>query len=438
MRRLFLLLIGFCFVLPAAAQVVRLKVDDTIQPVSAEYISRGIDSAAQQHAAAVLIELRTPGGLVSSTRDIISKILGSPVPVIVYVTPSGANAASAGFYILESADIAAMAPATNAGAAHPVSLLFGVSQTKQDDTMKMKIENDLAAFLRSFVAQRGRNLTVAETAVRESKAFSDQEALKLNLIDIVAKNEQDLLSQVNGRTVKRFDGSTTVMKTAGLAISDYDPSLRERIMGFIVDPNITFLILAIGAISLYIEFSHPGAIIPGVIGVVFILLAIFALNLLPVRFAAITLILASFAFFALEAKYATHGFLGIGGMILLTLGGLLLVDGPIPEMRVKLATAAAVAIPFGAITIFLMTIALRARRNKVTTGAQGMIGQVGVARSPLSQSGQVTVMGEIWNAQCSTPLPAGEPIVVRGIEGLTLLVEPVAKTASTREPALQR
>jgi membrane-bound serine protease (ClpP class) len=432
MRRLFLLLFTLCFALPSFTQIVRLKVDDTIQPVSAEYIGRGLDYAAQQHAAAVLIELRTPGGLLNSTRDIISKILASPVPVIIYVTPTGANAASAGFFILESADIAAMAPGTNTGAAHPV--LIG---SKPDDVMKMKMENDAAAFMRSYVSKRGRNVTVAETTVRESKAFSDQEALSQNLIDIVAKNEQDLLTQVNGRTVKRFDGGSVVLKTTNAPIYDYEPTLREKIMGFIVDPNITFLILAIGAISLYIEFNHPGAIIPGVVGVVFILLAVFALNLLPVRFAAITLILASFAFFALEAKYATHGFLGIGGMVLLTLGGLLLVDGPIPEMRVKLANALAVATPFGAITVFLMTIALRARRNKVTTGAQGMIGQPGVARSSLAPSGQVTVVGEIWNAYSSIPVPIGEPVVVRGIDGLTLIVEPANQAADTKEAALQ-
>ncbi len=432
MRRLLLLLIGFCFALPSSAQIVRLKVDDTIQPVSAEYIGRGIDFATQQHAAAVLIELHTPGGLLTSTREIIAKILASPVPVIIYVTPTGANAASAGFFILESADIAAMAPGTNTGAAHPV--LIG---SKPDDVMKMKMENDAAAFMRSYVSKRGRNVTVAESTVRESKAFSDQEALSQHLIDYIAKDEHDLLTQVNGKTVQRFDGTSTVMKTEGVPITDYEPTLRERIMGFIVDPNIAFLILAIGAISLYVEFNHPGAIIPGVIGVVFILLAVFSLNLLPVRFAAVTLILASFAFFALEAKYATHGFLGIGGMVLLMLGGLLLVDGPIPEMRVKLVTAAAVAIPFGVITVFLMTIALRARRNKVTTGAQGMIGQLGVARSALAPSGTIVIQGEIWNASSPTPLAAGEPVVVRSVDGLTLLVEPVSQPVPRSESLLR-
>jgi membrane-bound serine protease (ClpP class) len=423
MRRLVLLLIAIGFAFPAASQVVRVKVDDTIQPISAEYISRGIDYAAQEHAQAVLIELYTPGGLVDSTREIVAKILASPVPVIIYVTPSGANAASAGFYILESADIAAMAPGTNTGSAHPVGY------NTKDDVMKAKIENDLAAFLRSYAGKRNRNLTVGETVVRESKSFTDQEALKEKLIDIVAKDEQDLLAQANGRTVTRFDGSTTIMKTAGAQIADFDESLKERILGFMMNPNITFLILIIGALSLYAEFNHPGAIIPGVLGTIFILLAIFAMGFLPIRFAAVTLIIASFVFFVLEAKFATHGILGIGGVALLTLGGLLLVDGPIPELRVKFITAIAVAIPFGVITVFLMTIAIRARRNKVTTGAEGMVGQLGITRSALSPMGQVVILGEIWNAQSSTPIAAGEPISVRAVDGLTLLVEPVHQPA---------
>ena len=433
MRRLFLCLVAICCALPSAAQVVRLDLDDTIQPVSEEYISRGIDYAAAHNAAAVLIEIRTPGGLVDSTRNIVAKILASKVPVIIYVTPTGANAASAGFYILESADIAAMAPGTNTGSGHPV-----LEGQKMDDVMKMKVENDLAAFLRSYSAKRSRNVTVAETVVRESKSFTDREALDQKLIDVIAKDEQDLLAQVNNRTVTRFDGSTATLHTLNQPITDYDRSLKERILGFIVNPNIAFLIFAIGAIALYAEFNHPGAIIPGVLGTICILLALFALHMLPVRYAAITLILASFAFFALEAKYATHGILGIGGMVCLALGGLLLVDGPIPEMRVNWEMAVAVAIPFGLITMFLMTVALRARRNKVTTGAQGLLGQTGVARSPLSPSGKITVLGEIWDAQSSVPIEAGEPVIVRAVDGLTLLVDPAKQPASPREPLLQR
>ncbi len=336
-----------------ASSVVKIRVDDTIQPISAEYISRAVEHARQTNADAVLIELHTPGGLVDSTRDIIQSILSSPVPVIVYVAPSGANAASAGFFILESADIAAMAPGTNTGAAHPVTL----GGEKMDDVMKTKVENDSAAFMRSFVGPRGRNVPLAESAVRESKSWTDQEALQQHLIDIVAKDQDDLFRQISGRTIKRFDGKQVKLDLVGAKVDDLPMTLRQRILDFLLDPNIAFIVLAVGALALYAEFNHPGAIVPGVVGVVFILLALFALNLLPTRYAAFTLIMAAFVLFILEAKFATHGILGIAGIACLTLGGLLLVDGPIPEMRVKIWTALGVSIPLGVITVFLMTIA---------------------------------------------------------------------------------
>ena len=353
--------------LASASTIVKVRIDDTIQPITAEYIDRAIEHARQTNAEAVLIELSTPGGLLDSTRAIIEKILASPVPVIVYVAPTGARAASAGFFILESADVAAMAPGTNTGAAHPVELGGG----KMDDTMKQKVENDSAAFIRSFVGPRGRNVALAETAVRESKSWTDQEALQQHLIDVVARDQNDLFHQLDGRTVKRFDGKEVKLNLAGASVDEMQMTLRQRILDFLVDPNIAFLVLAIGALALYVEFNHPGAVVPGVVGVIFILLALFALNLLPTRYAAFTLIIGAFVLFALEAKFATHGVLGIGGIALLTLGGLLLVDGPIPQMRVHLWTALSVSVPLGAITVFLMTIALRARRNKVVTGAAG-------------------------------------------------------------------
>ncbi len=340
-----------------ASSVVKIRVDDTIQPISAEYIDRAIEHARQTNADAVLIELRTPGGLVDSTREIIQKILNSPVPVIVYVAPTGANAASAGFFILESADIAAMAPGTNTGAAHPVTL----GGEKMDDVMKTKVENDSAAFMRSFVGPRGRNVPLAESAVRESKSWTDQEALQQHLIDIVAKDQDDLFKQISGRTIKRFDGKQVKLDLVDAKVDEMPMTLRQRILDFLLDPNIAFLVLAVGALALYAEFNHPGAIVPGVVGVIFILLALFALNLLPTRYAAFTLIMAAFVLFVLEAKFATHGILGLGGIACLTLGGLLLVDGPIPEMRVSLWVALGVSVPLGAITVFLMSIALRAR-----------------------------------------------------------------------------
>jgi membrane-bound serine protease (ClpP class) len=413
------LLALFATSLASANSIVKIRVDDTVQPITAEYIDRAIEHARQTNADAVLIELSTPGGLLDSTRAIIQTILASPVPVIIYVAPSGARAASAGFFILEAADVAAMAPGTNTGAAHPVTL----GGEKMDDTMKAKVENDSAAFMRSYVGPRGRNVQLAETAVRESKSWTDQEALKQHLIDVVARDQSDLLQQLDGRTIKRFDGKPVKLHLAGDPVDELPMTLKQRILDFLLDPNIAFLVLAVGALALYAEFNHPGAIVPGVVGVVFILLALFALNLLPTRYASFTLIIAAFVLFVLEAKFATHGILGLGGIVLLTLGGLLLVDGPIPQMRVQLWTALGVSVPLGLITVFLMTIALRARRSKVVTGLQGMIGAVGEARTDIDPEGKVFVQGELWNAHAGSRVGIGEHVVVRKVAGLELEVE---------------
>jgi membrane-bound serine protease (ClpP class) len=410
----------------SSADVLRISINDAIQPATAEYIARALEVAAANHDQAVLIEINSPGGLVDSTREIIEKIVASPVPVIIYVTPSGSRAASAGFFILESADVAAMAPGTNTGAAHPV-ILGG----KMDDVMKQKMENDAAALMRSVVAKRGRNVELAESAVRESKSFTDQEALDKKLIEYIAPNEQDLFHQLSGKSFKRFNGNSVTLNLNGKdegktePIIDYRMTLKERILSYIMDPNVAFILLAIGALALYAEFNHPGAVIPGTVGVVFILLASFALNLLPVRFAAVAMIIGAFALFAAEAKFASHGVLTTGGIALLTMGGLFLVDAPIPEMRVHLLTALAVSIPLGLITAFLMSIAMRARRNKIVTGEQGLIGEIGIAQSALSPTGKVFVHGELWDALSAVSVAAGEQVVIRRVEGLTLRVDPL-------------
>ncbi|HVN21141.1 MAG TPA: nodulation protein NfeD [Dongiaceae bacterium] len=417
--------VAIAFGLPAAnAEILKITVDDTIQPISQEYISRGIDEAVRRNDKAVLIELNTPGGMVSSTREIIEKISSSPVPVIVYVRPTGGHAGSAGIFILESADVAAMAPGTAAGAAHPV-VLVGPVQLKPDEEMNRKIENDAAALIRSVASKRGRNIEAAEGAVRESKSFTDQEALTQHLIDYVASSPEDLFRQMKGKSFKRFNGETATLDLEGQPIVPFNMTLKERILDALMEPDLAFLLLAIGALALYIEFNHPGAVIPGTVGVVFILVAAFALNLLPTRFAALGLILGAFALFAAEAKFASHGVLTVGGIALLTLGGLLLIDAPIPEMRVHLATALAVSIPLGFITAFLMSIALKASHNKVVTGEQGLVGETGVAQTALSPEGKVFVHGELWNAVAPTPLAIGQMVVVRRIDGLTLYVEPL-------------
>jgi membrane-bound serine protease (ClpP class) len=418
----------------SAAEVLKIVVDDAITPVTDEYIGRAIAEAQRSKAQALLIEINTPGGLLDSTRDIIEKILASPVPVIIYVTPSGSRAASAGFFILESADVAAMAPGTNTGAAHPVSLGGG----KMDDTMKEKIENDSAALMRSVVGKRGRNVEVAETAVRQSKSFTDQEARSQKLIDYVAPSADDLFKQLQGKQVKRFNGQAVTLNLVGQSVRPFDMTLKQHILAYLLDPNVAFVLLAVGALALYAEFNHPGAVVPGTVGVVFILLAVFALNLLPTRFAAVVLIFASFILFALEAKFVTHGVLAIGGIVTLTLGGLLLVDAPIPEMRVHLLTALAVSIPLGIITVFLMSIALKARANKVVTGIQGLIGEIGLAQSALSPQGKVFVHGELWDAISSANLPAGQPVVVRQVDGLQLRVDPVRSGENTRASVIEQ
>ena len=415
----------------ASGQVLKIVLHDTIHPITDEYVGRALATAERNKDQAVLIELNTPGGLLESTRDIIEKIIASPVPVIIYVTPSGSRAASAGFFILEAADVAAMAPGTNTGAAHPVTLGGG----KIDDVMKQKMENDSAALMRSVVSKRGRNVGIAESAVRESKSFTDQEALSQKLIDYIASNEEELFKQIDGKAIKRFNGQTITLKLTGQAILPFEMTLKQRILAFIMDPNIAFILLAIGALALYAEFNHPGAVLPGTVGVVFILLAAFALNLLPTRFAALALIVGAFVLFALEAKLASHGVLTVGGIVLLTLGALMLVDAPIPEMRVHLLTALAVSIPLGVITAFLMSIAMKARRNKVVTGAQGIVGEVGVAQSALTPQGKVFVHGELWDAVSSVDVAAGTKVVVRGVESLHLHVDPVPVLEGSRAPA---
>jgi membrane-bound serine protease (ClpP class) len=407
------------------SKVVVLHLDDTIQPVSADYLKRGINAAADMHAQAVLVELDTPGGLLDSTRAMVGTILSSPSPVIVYVSPAGSRAGSAGFFIMESADIAAMTPGTNAGAAHPV-----VEMGKIDDTMKQKILNDALAFLRSYVSLRGRNVEAAEDAVTHSKSYTDQEAEQLHLIDAIAPNAQDLLRQIDGRTVRRFNGSSQVLHTRGAELLTVEPTVREAIMDRLMDPNLAVLILLAGALLIYLEFNTPGTIIPGALGTLLVLLALFSLNLLPVRYTALALIVGALILMVLEAKFPSHGVLAIAGTAALILGTLTLVAGPIPQMRVHPATAIATGVAFGSITTFLVRIAWRAQRNKVMIGPEALVGAVGIAQQTIAPQGQILVHGELWQAQSATPVAAGDQVRVRAVQGLTLLVEPVPERVS--------
>jgi len=423
--RLSFIALAFAFTLliprSAFADVLKVSLDGTVNPITAEYIERAIDEAQRTHADAVLIQMDTPGGIMGSMEKIIQKILASPVPVIVFVTPAGADAGSAGFFILEAADVAAMAPGTHAGAAHPVS---GDGRAL-DPIMKEKLENYASSLLRSYVGKRGHNTEVAESAMKESKAFTADEALDKNLINFIARDVSDLFAQLDGKSITRFDGSRTVLHLAGKPIRSFDMTVRQHVLGFLMDPNVLFLLFTIGLLSIYFEFNHPGAVAPGVLGFIAILLFFYALNLLPFRSVSLVLILLGFALFVLEAKFPSHGAYAIGGVALLALGGLLLVDGPIPELRVNFWTALGVSLPFGAITVFLMSIAMKARRNKVVTGEQGMIGEIGVVTAPLTPTGKVFVQGEIWNAVATANLEVGQRVVVRKVENLVLQVEPL-------------
>jgi membrane-bound serine protease (ClpP class) len=415
------IILGLFFAAHAAsADVVKIVVDDTIHPIIAEHIDRAIQEATNTHADALLIELRTPGGLMTSMEQIIEKVLASPVPVIIYVTPAGADASSAGFYILEAADVAAMAPGTNTGAAHPV---LGNGGT-MDPVMKEKLENYAASLMRSYTGKRGRNVEVAESAVRQSKSFTADEALSQHLIDYIAKDENDLFRQLEGKTITRFDGTKAVLHLAGKPVRLYEMTLKQHILTFLIHPSVSFLIFAIGMLCIYFEFNHPGAILPGVVGFIAVSISLYTLDLLPLRSMAVVMIVAAFAMFILEAKFQAHGVVAAGGVVLMVLGALLLVDGPIPQMRVQLWAALAVAIPMGFITVFLMSIAMKARRNKVLTGEEAMIGQVAIVCAPLMPRGKVFVRGELWDAIAPANIDAGGKVVIRKIENLVLYVEP--------------
>ena len=420
-------------------RVVVLKLDDTIQPISEQYLIRGLAQAAEVHASAVLVELNTPGGLLTSTRSMVHAILDSPAPVIVYITPSGSRAGSAGFFLLEASDVAAMAPGTNAGAAHPV-----VEGGTLDPIMKQKLENDTTAFLRSYVSVRKRNVDAAQDAVLNSKSYTADEALKLNLVTLIEPDAGSLLNALDGRSIARFNGATVQLHTRNAQMMVVDQTTRERILDWLVDPNIALLCAVLGALLIYLEFNTPGTIIPGALGTLLLLTSLFALNLLPVRLTSIMLLAAAVVLLLLEVKAPSHGVLATAGILCLVVGALTLVAGPIPEQRIRLATASGVGVGFGLITVFLVRIAWQARRNKLVTGPDAMVGAIAVAQQPFEAQGtprgpiprgQVMVRGELWFAESDQPLAPGDRARVTAVHALTLLVERIPPDARRVESA---
>ena len=400
-------------------RVVVLTLDQMIHQVSAEYIIHGIKLANDTQADAVLLEMDTPGGFSNSMRAIVQAIFDSRVPVITYVAPSGSSAASAGFFILLAGDAAVMAPGTTSGAAHPV-IIGGVQIGK---TMEEKIENDAAAYIRSIADKRGRNSKLAEEGVRRSRSFTEKEALDGSLIDAIAPSPQEVLAKLDGKTVKRVNDTTVVLHLANAILDPRPMTRRELLFSWIADPNIAFLLGAAGVACIYIEFTHPGLIAPGVVGAVSLVLALYAFNLLPINILGVLLILLAIGLFILEANVTSHGALAAGGIVAMVIGAMILVDSPWPEARIRLSTALSVTLPLAAVIIILMRFALAAQRRKVVTGEAGMIDAVGVAQTDLDPEGKVMVRGEVWDARAQGKILKGTRVRVRGLDGLTLLVE---------------
>jgi membrane-bound serine protease (ClpP class) len=419
-----------------------LRIGDEIEPIMAEYLNRGISEADRQHASLILITMDTPGGLGSSMEEIIQHILASPVPVVVYVSPTGARGASAGFFILLSADVAAMAPGTHAGAASPLLEVGGVP-LNVDDTLKKKILNDATAFLRSYSGKRGRNVAVAETAVTDGKAFTETEALDQKLIDLVANSPADLFSKLNGQTIKRFDGSVTRLDLNNPQVVTLEMSARERFLSRIVQPDVFFILLIAGALGLYVEFTHPGMIAPGVIGAIALVLALFAMHILPVNFAGLLLIVVALGLFILEAKYTSHGVLAAGGIVAMLLGAFMLIRSPLTGAGVSFGVALGVTLPCAAVTIFLMRLVLRSRSWKQSAGSEQLVGteaEVTEAIAPLtgegaaaSFQGMVRMHGELWRAVAPVAIPAGAQVRVVRVSGLTVYVTPAQVSANTAQ-----
>jgi membrane-bound serine protease (ClpP class) len=404
----------------AGQRAVILTLSDSIQPASLRYLKRGLEVADSSGAAVTIVELNTPGGLLTSLRQMTTEITGARRPVVVYVTPTGAQAASAGFFLLMAADVAAMAPGTNAGAAHPV----GGEGAELAKTIAEKITNDAAALIRSLATQRGRSAEWAEKAVRESASYTEREALEKKLIDVVANDRAELLKWLDGRTIKRFDGRTEKLDTSAPEIVVVGPSAGDKLLSVIAHPNVAYLLLLLGLVGIYFELSHPGVILPGVLGGVAILLALFALSVLPVNYVGVLLILLGIGFFVLEVKVASYGLLTVAGLVSFIFGSLMLVRSPFPALRVGLAVVLPTAIAVALVVMFLLARVLRSHRRPPLTGAEGLVGEVGEVSLALDPVGKVFVHGEYWTARARNVLPAGTRVRVIRIDGKSLEVEP--------------
>ena len=418
--------ITLCLILtgsPACAgEIVLAGYEGVINPVAAEYLHDALAFAHSSGAQALIFKLDTPGGLDTSMRLMIKDMTGSPIPVIVFVSPSGGRAASAGVFITMAAHVAAMAPGTNIGAAHPVAMGGG----EMDNTMKEKVENDAAAYIKSIAEQRGRNVSWAEDAVRKSISATEQEALKLKIIDMVAENIPALVKQLNGRKIVLPTGSITLSSETA-TLREFPMGTRLELLKTLSDPNIAYLLMSIGTIGIMAELYSPGAILPGIIGAISLILAFYSLQSLPVNYAGALLVILGVVFLLLEISVTSYGLLALGGLTAMTLGGLLLIKSDAPFMQVSLSFLLPTVITVGALVGTIIWMAAKGGRRGPVTGVEGMIGSIGIAKTDLNPRGQIALHGEIWEAISQTPIRQGEAAEVTAIEGLTVKVAPAHK-----------
>ncbi len=401
------------------AQVLQIEVDGIINPATAKFMIDSIDEAMQQNAQCLIVQLDTPGGLMESMRVIVKKMLSSTVPIIVYVAPSGARAASAGVFITMAANIAVMAPGTHIGAAHPVSLGEG----KENKTMSEKIINDTVASIKNIAKTRARNVDWAEKAVTKSVSITEEEAVKLHVVDFISPNVQDLLSKLDGKVIPLEGGISRTLHTKGAQPRSIQMSWRDRLLEIISNPTIAYILLMLGIYGVFFELSSPGAILPGVVGGIFLILAFYALQMLPVNYAGLALILFAIILFIAEIKVVSHGLLAIGGVISLFLGSMMLFHSPTDYMRVSLSVVIPAVFVSAAFFIFAVSKAVQARLKKPTTGTEGLLGETGIAATPLSPEGKISVHGEFWNAVSDQPLEPGTHVRIVGVANLKLKVE---------------
>lgn len=407
------------------ARILTVTISAPIHPVTAEIVLKTLEKAREEQASLVIIKLNTPGGLDSSMREIIEGIVNSPVPVVAYVSPSGARAASAGFFISVACDIFAMAPGTSTGAAHPVSL-GPTGESQQDKTMEEKVTHDAAAYIRTLAEKRGRNVRMAEDAVRKSLSYTEQEALTGKIIDLVAGSESELIQALDGRQIKRFDGRLQELKLKDLEIIEVALTFRQKVLMAIANPNLAYILLMIGLLGLYFEFANPGAILPGVLGGISLLLALFSFQILPVNYVGLLLIILGTVLFILEVKVQSYGALTMGGIVSVLFGSIMLIRSPIPELRPSLKFIIPVALGVSLVFIFLVYLVIRVHTRRTITGREGMIGETGKTLTWSGREGKVFVHGEIWQAISDEPLERGDPVEVIEVKNnLTLKVKKI-------------